>query len=559
MLNTNGERVGLLLPPRLLRVPDKLSGEPGAQIAAAECCRAILNHPSAAEVCLFAPDGETKGFQNDLDYLAETQEGFNTRVRVEPLASLQQTLCSGRFHALHSFGGSLDSLAYARSTTPQMFPITCMQYGFSFPGQLADLVMRMLLVPTQRCDSLICATEIAKTATLKILARLQEELGKRYQAAPSSQFQINVIPHGVLVDVFKPRDRQEMRRQLELPLRPTTILYTGRIDPFSKSDLIPLIMAFQRVVAKHGDKVFLVLAGPIWERYKGKLDSALEEYGLSGHVIVRSNIPRGSVPLYYSAADIFVSLSDTLQENFGLTPVEAMASGLPVVVSDWAGYKETVIHDKTGFKVPTVWADCNEDLWPLSPFCDWTIDHFYVGQTIAIDVDATANYLDALVSNEALRLEMGANARRHVQDNFTWERCAGMFWDLWRELARTAPHPSASPPSEFLRPRYFHDFGGFATACVDGAAKVEVTPRGLRVCAGKEKLIMVDEPRQLLQEALVRKILRFARFVRSVRLSIAMQDLEMMFARKRRATPAVVRRHIMWMMKYNLLRVQNKA
>ena len=153
MLNTNDERIGLLLPPRLLRTPDKLSGEPGAQIAAAECCRAILNHSSAAEVCLFAPDGETKGFHDDLDYLAETQEGFNTRVRVEPLASLLHRLCSSRFQAMHSFGGSLDGLAYARSTASRMFPITCMQYGFSFPGQLADLVTGMLLVPTQRCDS----------------------------------------------------------------------------------------------------------------------------------------------------------------------------------------------------------------------------------------------------------------------------------------------------------------------------------------------------------------------------------------------------------------------
>ena len=38
----------------------------------------------------------------------------------------------------------------------------------------------------------------------------------------------------------------------------------------------------------------------------------------------------------------FLSLVDCLQETFGLTPVEAMASGLPVVVSDWNGYRDTV-------------------------------------------------------------------------------------------------------------------------------------------------------------------------------------------------------------------------
>ena len=45
----------------------------------------------------------------------------------------------------------------------------------------------------------------------------------------------------------------------------------------------------------------------------------------------------------YAAADIFVSLSDNIQETFGLTPVEAMAAGLPVVASDWDGYRETIV------------------------------------------------------------------------------------------------------------------------------------------------------------------------------------------------------------------------
>mgnify|MGYP001333871824 CR=1 FL=1 len=43
----------------------------------------------------------------------------------------------------------------------------------------------------------------------------------------------------------------------------------------------------------------------------------------------------------WQGADVFVSLSDNIQETFGLAPVEAMASGLPVVVSDWDGYKDT--------------------------------------------------------------------------------------------------------------------------------------------------------------------------------------------------------------------------
>ncbi len=57
----------------------------------------------------------------------------------------------------------------------------------------------------------------------------------------------------------------------------------------------------------------------------------------------------------WRAADVFISLADSVQETFGLTPVEAMAAGLPVIASDWNGYKETVREGLDGFRILT-WA-----------------------------------------------------------------------------------------------------------------------------------------------------------------------------------------------------------
>ncbi len=55
----------------------------------------------------------------------------------------------------------------------------------------------------------------------------------------------------------------------------------------------------------------------------------------------------------YGAADVFLSLSDNIQETFGLTVVEALAAGLPVVASDWDGYKALVRDGISGYLVPT--------------------------------------------------------------------------------------------------------------------------------------------------------------------------------------------------------------
>ena len=55
-----------------------------------------------------------------------------------------------------------------------------------------------------------------------------------------------------------------------------------------------------------------------------------------------------------AASDLFVSPVDNVQETFGLTPIEAMAAGLPSVVSDWDGYRDTVQHVEHGFRIPTL-------------------------------------------------------------------------------------------------------------------------------------------------------------------------------------------------------------
>src|SRR5262249_27996993 len=162
--------------------------------------------------------------------------------------------------------------------------------------------------------------------------RLQDEIGVALGRTLSRGFTISTVPYGVSVDLFRPRDRPEVRRQLDLPADSTIVLYVGRIDPRSKTDIVPLLIVFKRLLEGHHDRLLLVLAGPM-DAHTHSLHAIIGELGLARQVLHRSDIPNVSIPLYYSAADIFVSLSDTLQENFGLTPVEAMASGLPVVVS----------------------------------------------------------------------------------------------------------------------------------------------------------------------------------------------------------------------------------
>ncbi len=95
----------------------------------------------------------------------------------------------------------------------------------------------------------------------------------------------------------------------------------------------------------------------------------------------------------WAGADVFCALSDIIQATFGIVPIEAMAAGLPVVVSDWDGYKDTVRDGADGFRVPTVMpqASLGGDLAYRHALEMDTYDMYY-GHTcslVAVDVQAT--------------------------------------------------------------------------------------------------------------------------------------------------------------------------
>ncbi len=552
--------VGLLLPGAFLRHPDAPSGEPGSSVAGRELLRALLTY-SETPLVLFVNEYWADSLRREFSILADMVGSDPLSLHsIVPISQMPQTLAQKPLLALHDLNGPfLDLVAYARARFAggALFPVTCMEYGFSYQTFLRELVVRLLLTPTYSCDAMVCTTQVAKRATQSILERLRKRLQEDFGCSFLPPFQLAVIPHGVDTDLLKPRDKADMRSLLELPKDKIIILYLGRIDPTSKSDVIPLLIAFRHVVQQHGERVLLLLVGPLTDTYRSKVEEAIGGLGLQGKVLVRTGIPKVSVPLYYSAADIFVSLSDTLQENFGLTPLEAMASGLPVIVSDWAGYRELVVHGETGFKVPTLWGESDEILCDLAPFYDWSSDHFYIGQTVAVDPEEVAHFLDLLVSNEPLRLRMGERARQHVLSQYHWRRIVGQFFELWAELRAIAGSSEQGFETDGLvRPRYYRDFHHFATVLLDGSSRIYLTSRGQRVCARKEGLFLLDDARSLLRPDKAMRLLRFIRYCNALRLPLTISQAEKVLGHKWAMTPEEVRRYLLWACKYGLVRIQ---
>jgi hypothetical protein len=152
----------------------------------------------------------------------------------------------------------------------------------------------------------------------------------------------------------------------------------------------------------------------------------------------------------WAGADVFCSLSDNIQETFGIVPIEAMAAGLPVVVSDWDGYKDTVRDGVDGFLVPTAQpADPACALAPSEAYEDGRLTYDrYIGHAhlmVGVNVARCTEALVCLIHAPALRERMGAAGRARAREVYDWTVVMAQYQALWaeQEARRVAAQPSA--------------------------------------------------------------------------------------------------------------------
>ena len=139
-----------------------------------------------------------------------------------------------------------------------------------------------------------------------------------------------------------------------------------------------------------------------------------------------------------AASDTFLSLVDCLQETFGLTPIEAMASRLPVVASDWNGYRDTVVEGRTGFRIPTQsfepgWNDLQlQQLAYQDPALDPVSAR--ISSQIGVDVAAAGDALARLAKSPEMDVAMGCLGEQRAREHYDWKVVLQQYSQLLDEL-----------------------------------------------------------------------------------------------------------------------------
>lgn len=334
-----------------------------------------------------------------------------------------------------------------------------------------DAITSLHTSPTESWDALVCPSPSVRGMVKSVLDDHARYLSERFNSTNIPQPQLPVIPLGIDTDAFRPSPqvRAAFRNELGLTLNDVALLFIGRLNPLGKAHPVPLFLAAAAASRRATAPLTLILAG--WFE-NPETERAYREAAADICPDVRLIVVDGREPHIrdgvWRAADIFLSPSDNYQETFGLTPVEAMAAGLPVVASAWDGYRDTIRHGLDGLLVPT-WAPepgAGSDL--ARAYGGRTVGYTdYVGvssQAVAVDIQAMSDALVLLASSRGLRDQMGANGLERAHSKFDWRVVIPQYLALWSELKdrRSAAQlePSTATPYP-ARPDPFAAFEGY--------------------------------------------------------------------------------------------------
>jgi D-inositol-3-phosphate glycosyltransferase len=454
----------------------------GAAVVHHDLLKAALRYGAVDEVHLFTemPSTYTSGGV-DLKAVQELREDAGAdKVQIKGLEELP-ALCETNPYVLIADIGNFGSLGLARRYNGgRGYPICCVVHAVSGPAALPQYLSMLLL--ERPFDSLVVTSTAARRALDEMFALTSDLLGNGSILGPGRQIPVARLPLAVDASFLHPVDRIACRNIFDIDPGAVVLLYLGRLSADYKADLEPLIRAFGELKKNNARLLLLVAGWDAQDSYRDTLENVARSVGVGSSLRIISNFPYFAKPLLYSASDVFISPVDNIQETFGLSVLEAMACGLPVVVSDWSGYRDLVEHGRTGFLVPTLW-NTDAGLQCSKAAALWRPPgaERYLAERTVVDCNALTHYLKLLIDDRNLRGSMGDSAQRHVRANFSWEVVTKQFRDLWTNQLEQMAH-QADAPTATRKLDLNAVYGHFASDQIN-RQRVSIAPAGLQLLA----------------------------------------------------------------------------
>ena len=251
----------------------------------------------------------------------------------------------------------------------------------------------------------------------------EADLIGHYRADPA---RIQTVPCGFDADEFHPMDRATAREALGWQQDQFTVLQLGRLVERKGIDNVVRGVGVLKQAFSASAELYIVGGNSDAPNEKAtpeiaRLRGIARDCGVAGQTHFVGRRGRAQLRYFYSAADVFVTTP--WYEPFGITPVEAMACGTPVIGADVGGIRYSVADGITGFLVP-----------PRDPA-------------------ALAARLDQLRRDPALARRMGEAGLERARKEFTWRGVGEALAQIYMRTARLVPAKTAEEERVEVRVR----------------------------------------------------------------------------------------------------------
>ncbi|MBD3376698.1 glycosyltransferase [candidate division KSB1 bacterium] len=262
--------------------------------------------------------------------------------------------------------------------------LCCFHYAAGYSLLRAKYLQKMISSSAKRAEKIIAISEFTKQDLINTCKVPASKIKVVHNGINSKEFQ----------KIYSDADKVLIRKRYSLP--ENYILMIGHLEP--RKNYIRLLQSFKILKQKYDIKESLVIVGRENWKFQPIYDT-LQELKLEKEVYFTSFVHQGDLAAIYQDAKVFVNAS--LFEGFGLTPLEAMAAGIPVAVSNATSHPEIV----------------NDSGIYFDPY----------------DPEDIARAIFVLLNDSDLQKKLVKNGYKNIK-RFEWHQCCNSTFDLYEEI-----------------------------------------------------------------------------------------------------------------------------
>lgn len=513
--------IGILFYSDTIALASQAISTNGRSIANNDFLKKIIRHKKEHQITLFVSSRLEK------DFLKEFLGELHRDISIVSFIDMKDFFENSHLDILHTLGPDIYRGLHLRNAFKKDFAVTGVTHSLGHQPFLEWIYLTHHQKP-QACDRLICTSPTAQRICQDLIQKVfsSDETSENLKTA--------LIPLGLEVSSF---DKGEsIRNRLKISEDSVVFLILGRFSCFTKTDLIPLLFMISKIVKTSKKEVHFIFSGSTGgEEYHILLEEQSHKLKINSSIKIFPNPDEQTKRHLYKTADIFLAINDNPQETFGLSILEASASGLPVIASDWNGYRSLVQDAIDGYLIPTMALPSYPPADLIAPIQIDSLNHFYFSQGTATDMDVFYEKCMALIDNRIVRYEMGSAAQQKALQ-YDWTLVIQQYFQLWESLGKAALEENSYQVFNY------HDaFKSYATRTASENEIFETNSQGLTTLETKE-IFQYPLSDEVFKKDLLFKILFLLKTPQSLKnLSIDHEH------------SSQVHYHVLWLYKYGYL------